>query len=200
LSRKRQIIGRRFLRFLHEGMQRNQHALVKSKQDARFTLATKRRSHLPKTAAQRPTHRQTDRPSELHLGDVPTNGTLILARQFIRRVGRSRLIAPFEALRMNWRNKAIAPYVLAWISRIAAELALEFRTFEIECIKYDTCAQAHYWVAVSYPFRQAIRFGQRVGRNRFIAPSEALRMNWRNQAIAPYVLLPLLASFTEQDF
>jgi hypothetical protein len=83
LSRDRQIIRRRFLRFLYEGVQRDQHASVESKQDARLTPASKCGTHFPQTAAQWPTYGQANRPSELHLGDIAANRPLIIARQFV---------------------------------------------------------------------------------------------------------------------
>jgi hypothetical protein len=61
-------------------MERYQHAFMKSEQDAGFALGWQRRPDLPQAVAKRPAHRQSDRPAELHLGDVASKDALIIAR------------------------------------------------------------------------------------------------------------------------
>jgi hypothetical protein len=63
--------------FLDEGMERDQHPVVKTEQNARFAPARQRRPDLPQATTQRTAQRQTERPSKLRLCDVAANGALV---------------------------------------------------------------------------------------------------------------------------
>lgn len=57
---------------------------MKREEDARFAFARERRPNFPKTSTQRPTHRQTNGPTELHFRDVAADRLLVLSRQFLQ--------------------------------------------------------------------------------------------------------------------
>jgi hypothetical protein len=84
LPRQIHVFRRRLPAFFDKSMQRDQHAVVKTKQDTRFALARQGSTHFPQASTQRAAQRQSNRPAKLHLGDVATDLPLIFAGQFVQ--------------------------------------------------------------------------------------------------------------------
>jgi len=73
-------LPRGLLCFLHNGVQGDQHAIMKSEKYSSLPIARKGRPHLPQAAAQWTAKRQPHRPAVLNFGDVAADVPLILAR------------------------------------------------------------------------------------------------------------------------
>jgi hypothetical protein len=79
--------GWRRLRLLDESGQRDQHVVMEAEQYAPPSrrLGNDERT-FPKPISQRATHRQANRPAELHFGDITPDDPLVLAGQLVQPV------------------------------------------------------------------------------------------------------------------